>query len=112
MLVLKLRRIGKKHQASFRLVVAEQHGSPKALGVEDLGWYNPRTKTHEFKEERIQYWMSVGAQATDSVHNLLVGTGVVKGKKRAVHSKAKKTGEAAPAGGAPAVASGTPAPKQ
>src|SRR3989344_7707446 len=90
MLMLKLNRIGKKHQARFRLVVDEKRHKLFGKNVEDLGWYNPNTNKSEFKKERIEYWMKTGAKVTDTVHNLLVSAGIVSGKKIAVHKQPKK----------------------
>lgn len=90
MLMLKLKRIGKKHQAAFRLVVDERRHKMVGTNVEDLGWYNPRTNKFEVKKDRVEYWLKTGAQATDTVHNLLVNAGVISGKKIAVHKQPKK----------------------
>jgi small subunit ribosomal protein S16 len=91
MLMLKLKRIGKKHQVAFRLIVDEKHHKMFGRNVEDLGWYNPRTDKFELKKERVEYWMKVGAKPTDTVHNLLINAGILTGKKIAVHSKPKKS---------------------
>lgn len=85
MLVLRLKRIGKKHQAAFRLVVGERRSKLKGDSTEDLGWYNPHTKKAEFKAERVKYWLGVGAKASDTVHNLLVRNKVIEAKTRANH---------------------------
>ena len=58
--------------------------------IEDLGWYNPHFDKFEIKKERINYWLSKGAQVSDTVFNLLVKDGLLKGPKKAVHSKKKK----------------------
>lgn len=76
MLVLKLRMIGKKHQRTFRLVVAEKKSRPQNSGVEDLGWYNPRSKQSNFNKERILHWLSKGAQKTATVASLLQKAGI------------------------------------
>lgn len=89
MLVLRLKRIGKKHQAAFRLVVGERRSKLKGDYTEDLGSYNPHTKKVDFKAERVKYWLSVGAQASDTVHNLLVRNKVIDGKTRANHEVKK-----------------------
>ena len=89
MLTIKLKRIGKKHQASFRLVVLEKRTKLNGRCVEELGWLNPRTDERDFKKERIEYWLKVGAQPTDTVHNLLVKAGVIKSHKIPVHKKKK-----------------------
>lgn len=102
MLTLKLQRVGKKHQGSFRLIVGEKREKIDGRQLEDLGWYNPRMDKFEVKKERVEYWMKHGAQKTDSVHNLLVTAGVIKDKKIAVHKQPKKAEEAKPAAVAPA----------
>ncbi|MDO8556885.1 MAG: 30S ribosomal protein S16 [Candidatus Jorgensenbacteria bacterium] len=98
MLAIKLQRIGKKRQGSFRLVVAEKRSKLQSTVREDLGWLNPHTDTTELKRERVSYWLKVGAKPTDTVWNVLVRTGIVRGKKIAVHSKSKaKSDASAPA---------------
>jgi len=103
MLAIKLKRVGKKHQASFRIVVGERRSKVNGRFVEELGWFNPRTSEVQVDKERALYWVKSGAQATDSVHNLFVRVGVVKGKKIAVHSISKKKVEAKNADITPAV---------
>jgi len=93
MLAIKFKRIGKKHQPSYRIIVAEKRSKMGGDCVEDLGWYDPISKKFEIKKERIIYRLKTGAQPTASIHNLLVKAGVIEGKKLAVHKK-KKTEEA------------------
>ncbi|AKM78067.1 MAG: 30S ribosomal protein S16 [Candidatus Wolfebacteria bacterium GW2011_GWE1_48_7] len=85
MLAIKLNRIGKKHQPTFRIVVAEKRSKMGGKYVEDLGFWNPRDKAHSVNKERAAYWISVGAQPTDTVHNIFVKDGVIKGKKKSSH---------------------------
>ena len=94
MLVLKLQRIGKKHQAHFRLIVGEKHTKLNGRQLEYLGWYNPNTNQMEFKKERVLHWLNHGAQKTDTVHNLLLAAGIITGTKIQVHSQPKKTEKA------------------
>jgi small subunit ribosomal protein S16 len=89
MLAIKLKRIGKKGQASFRLVVQEKRTKLQGRSVENLGWVNPRTNEYKVDAERVAHWLSMGAQPTDTVWNLLVKSGVVRGTKRSVHSVSK-----------------------
>ncbi|MDO8469850.1 MAG: 30S ribosomal protein S16 [bacterium] len=91
MLAIKLQRVGKKGQASFRVIVQERRTKLQGRSVEDLGWANPRTDRYEVNNERASYWLTMGAQPTDTAWNLLVKAGVVKGAKRAVHGKSKHT---------------------
>lgn len=85
MLAIKLKRIGKKHQASFRIIVSEKRSKVGGRYVEDLGWLNPKTKEFNIKKERVGYWLKNGVQPTDTVYNLLVKSGVIGGPKRPVH---------------------------
>lgn len=71
MLAIKLQGIGKKHQRSFRLVVQEKREKLNGKSVEDLGWFNNHNDKFELKKERIQYWLGVGAQPTDTAKRLL-----------------------------------------
>jgi small subunit ribosomal protein S16 len=84
MLAIKLQRIGKKHQPSYRLVVAERRSKMAAPPVEDLGSYHPTTKAAKFHKDRVEYWLHAGAQPTVTVHNLLVAQGVLTSAKLAV----------------------------
>jgi len=89
MLSIKLKRIGKKHQAAYRLIVLEKRTKLNGRYVEDLGFLNPKSDEINLKKERINYWLGVGAQPTDTVHNLLIKNGLIKGMKIAVHKKKK-----------------------
>ena len=95
MLSIRFKPVGKKKQISFRVVVVERRSKLQGRFIEDLGWCNTHTDTHSVKEERIKYWLGVGAQPTDSVHNMLVRASVVDGPKRAVHAKKKVSKEEA-----------------
>ena len=103
MIAIKFKPVGKKHQGSFRVVVAEKRSKLRGLFIEDLGWYNPSDSTYHVNKERAQYWLSVGAQPTDTVHNLLVRGSVVRGKKISVHKTSKKSAETSVAEATPAV---------
>lgn len=86
--MIRLQRVGRKNDASFRVVLTEKQRGPKAGdALEVLGFHNPKQSVSEFKKDRIAYWISVGAQPSDTVHNLLVSQKIVEGKKRNVLSK-------------------------
>jgi len=93
MLAIKFKRVGKRGQVSFRVVVAEKRSKLQSRYVDDLGWWNPRTDQYDVKKEKSEQWIKNGAQPTDSVHNLLVKAGVIKGPKIPVHGKAKGKAE-------------------
>jgi len=85
MLKIRLQRVGKRNYAEFRVVVCEHTTGPKSgKHREVIGAYNPHTDTVALRAERARYWLSVGAQASDTVHNLLVGAGIIEGKKKNV----------------------------
>ena len=90
MLKIRLTRRGKRNKAFFRLVVAEHTSPIKGRFLEVLGFLNPHTKEKNFKADRIKYWLGKGAQSSDTVHNLLVKEGIVKGPKRAVKIRKKE----------------------
>lgn len=81
MLAIKLQRIGKKHQPSYRVVVAEKKSKLIAPPVEDLGSYSTFTKKANLAKDRVAHWLKVGAQPTVTVHNLLVKEGLLNAPK-------------------------------
>lgn len=70
--MIRLQRIGKKGQAYFRVVILEHTSRPKAEYLELLGTYNPHQKEFKVKKDRIEYWISKGAQPSPTVNNLMV----------------------------------------
>ncbi|OGM99036.1 MAG: 30S ribosomal protein S16 [Candidatus Yanofskybacteria bacterium RIFCSPLOWO2_01_FULL_41_34] len=72
MLMIRLSRIGKRGQPYFRVVVVEHTKKTKGKYLELLGTYNPHEKVFQVKKDRVEYWMSKGAQASPTVNNLLV----------------------------------------
>lgn len=90
MLAIKFRRQGKKHQASYRIVVAQKRSKMRGRFVDDLGWFDPHSNKFDIKKEKVTHWMQVGAKPTDSVHNLLVKAEVIPGPKVPVHSRKPK----------------------
>lgn len=65
--------------------------APGGKHVEVLGSYDPHSKKEVLKAERIKYWVSQGAQVSDTAYNLFVSKGVLEGEKRKVKLPAKKT---------------------
>ncbi len=98
--MIRLQRKGKKHQPFYRLVVGEKRSKLNGEQVEELGWFDPLQSTNHVDAERVKHWLSVGAKMSPAVNNLLIGAGVVTGKKVAVHRVPK----AAPAEAAEAKA--------
>lgn len=96
MLHIRLTRIGKKKQPEYRVIICEKARDPWGKAKEILGHYNPRTKpnTVSLKEDRIKYWLDNGAQCSETVWNLLVDQGIVKGEKQKSIKISKKRHEA------------------
>jgi small subunit ribosomal protein S16 len=109
MLKIRLQRVGRKNDPSFRVVVLEATQGPKAgKHIDQIGFYNAVTKQKTLDTAKATYWMSKGAQPSDTVYNMLVTAGAIEGKKK--NALPKKTPitkdepvvEAAPTKAAPA----------
>ena len=84
MLMIRLQRVGRKNDPSFRAVVTDSKNSTKSgKFLEVVGAYDPRKQSGKIQlnADRIKYWLSVGAKATDTVHNLLIAKKVITGTK-------------------------------
>jgi small subunit ribosomal protein S16 len=94
MLVIRLFRVGKKNQPAFKIIVTDKRNPPRGgKFVEEVGFWNPLTKEKILKLERIKYWLSVGAQPSASVYNILVEEKIIEGKKIPKHKKKKEEKE-------------------
>ena len=84
MLKIRLQRVGRKNDPSFRLVVTEHTNAAKKSGrfAEILGSYDARHAEPVIKAERVNHWLSMGAQPSVTAHNLLIRTGVLKAKTK------------------------------
>lgn len=71
MLVIRLRRIGKKNKPSYRVVVAEHTWAAAGKFTADLGFYNPHTKEFKVKEDEVLDWLKKGAKPSNSLSRLL-----------------------------------------
>jgi small subunit ribosomal protein S16 len=87
MLAIKFKRVGRKHQPSFRIVIAEKRSKRDGLSIDDIGFYNPTTKEFGVKKERLEHWLKVGAKPTPTVHNLLVNHKLISGPKIKIKTK-------------------------
>ena len=79
---IRMKRVGTKNMPAFRIVVADSRSPRDGKFIEEIGTYNPLKKGENFslKMERAQYWLSKGAQPSDTVASFI-----------------KKAGKAAPA---------------
>lgn len=115
MLMIRLQRIGRKHEPVFRLVLTDSKNSPKSgKYLKVLGSYDPRreNKIEQFKVEEIKSWIEKGAQLSTTVHNFLITKKVIQGKKKNALPKKKPIVKAKEGGEATAApASKAEAPK-
>lgn len=96
MLKIRLQRMGRKNDPSFRVVLTDSKNSTKSgRFLEILGTYNPKTAEKEkrtnFVNDRIKYWLSQGAKLSDTMHNFLVQGKIIEGKKINALPKKKPT---------------------
>ena len=91
MLKIRLSRTGKKAQKSFKIVVQEHTSPVKSKFVDEIGYYRPATAAKEMKvdTERVTYWMSKGAQPSDTVAVLLKKSGM-NGMEKFIGARDKK----------------------
>lgn len=91
MLKIRMQRYGKKKNPVYRVAVMEKADRRDGKPVENLGFYNPKTKELILNVERAKYWRSVGAQPSQTVaallerpvaHDLATGTYQYKAKSR------------------------------
>lgn len=76
---IRLRRVGKKHQPAYRIIVVDNRKDGQGDYLESLGYYNNclPEKVCELNEERARYWLGVGAQPSETVRALLRRRGLV-----------------------------------
>jgi small subunit ribosomal protein S16 len=74
---IKLKRLGKIREPYYRIVVADSRTKRDGRAIEEIGKYHPKAEPSfiEIDSERAQHWLSVGAQPTEPVRNLLKITG-------------------------------------
>ena len=79
MVRIRLRRVGLRHQPSYRIVVADKESPRDGRFLEIIGFYNPRTDpfTFEVKEDRVYDWMMKGAQPSESLAKLFRSVGLL-----------------------------------
>ena len=106
MIKLRLKRFGKKKEASFRIVACNSTSRRDGRPLQELGFYNPRTKETRLDTEALRLRLTQGAQPTDVVRTLLekggsldarerpsiaIGKAKLAEKEKAAKSEAKKS---------------------
>ena len=82
MIKLRLKRFGKKKEASFRIVACNSTSRRDGRPLQELGFYNPRTKETRLNAEALRIRLTQGAQPTDVVRTLLEKGGLLEKKER------------------------------
>ena len=88
---IRLKRLGAKHQPSYRLVVTDSRRARTGRDIDTIGYYNPLTDpaTVKIDEEKVSHWLGKGAQLSLTVKELLKSKGILK-KSRKDGSLAKE----------------------
>jgi small subunit ribosomal protein S16 len=101
---MRLQRVGRKNEPSYRVVIVDKRTGPKSnKNIDQLGFYNPKLGVIEIDGEKAKAWLAKGVQASETVHNMLVTKKVIDAKKinvlpkmtnRKVEAAAETTAEA------------------
>ncbi|MBI3632295.1 MAG: 30S ribosomal protein S16 [Candidatus Vogelbacteria bacterium] len=91
MLIIRLQRVGRKNDPTFRVVLTDSKNGPKSgRYLEILGSYDARKGKTQLEKDRIKYWIWVGAKTSTTMNNILVAHKIVNGKKLNAMPKRKK----------------------
>lgn len=71
MVKLRLKRYGKKRESSYRIVAIDSHARREGRPLQEVGFYNPRTKATTLETAAILTWLRKGAQPTETVRGIL-----------------------------------------
>lgn len=104
---IRLRRDGAKKRPFYHVVAADSRRARNGRYIESLGYYNPIVAAETepklvLKEDRVRYWLSVGAQPTDTAAALLKRQGIIERTTPAAGKTAAPSAEAAPVAAEPA----------
>ena len=82
---LRLKRFGRRHRSFYRINAVDSQRPRDGRVLEELGWYDPEAATADkqvsLKRQRIEYWLGVGAQPSQTVRDLLVRHGIAVKQK-------------------------------
>ncbi|MBU1557844.1 30S ribosomal protein S16 [Patescibacteria group bacterium] len=82
MLKIRLQRVGRKHDPSFRIVLTDSKNGPKSGNfLEILGNYDAKKDVRKIEGDRVKELVAQGAQVSDTVHNILITEKIIEGKK-------------------------------
>ncbi len=85
---MRLQRIGRKNNPSYRVVVTDARNAAKrGTHVDHIGSYDPKGGKFQIDGEKAKYWISKGVQPSDTIYNFLVGEKIIEGRKKNVLPK-------------------------
>lgn len=111
--MIRLQRVGRTNDPSFRVVVTDSKNGPKSgKFLEIVGSHNPKTEATTIDAERVKHWLAHGAQPSGTLRNLLITQKIIDGKKVNVLPRKKpivsekaaaaaESGASAPSGSTP-----------
>ena len=71
MVKIRLRRMGAKKAPFYRIVVADSRSPRDGRCIEEIGYFDPMKDSVNINQERLEYWMGIGAQPTDRVKSIV-----------------------------------------
>lgn len=77
MLKIRLKRCGRKHKPSYRLVLIPSRSRRDGKAIEEFGFYNPFTKELKFDKDRVILRIQQGAQPSDTVRSFLIKNNIL-----------------------------------
>jgi small subunit ribosomal protein S16 len=92
MIKLRLKQLGRKGQQSFRIVAIQDSVKRDGRPLEELGFYNPRTKVGVVQHNKVLGWLKRGAQPTVTVRNILLTFQTYGGALRTPNTRDKRGG--------------------
>lgn len=91
MLKIRLQRVGRKNDPSFRIVVIDSRRGPQSGNfIKVLGSYNARRDALQIKADAVKHWLGQGAKTSGSLHNLLLKQKIIAGKKINVYYRRRQ----------------------
>lgn len=86
MVRLRLKRTGRRNRSAFRLTAVDERASRDGEVIEELGLYDPANKNPDMQtklnQERVEYWLKVGARPSDTARDLLKRLGYSVGGRK------------------------------
>ena len=91
MLVIRFKPMGRKHAKHYRLSVSQKTRHVTKKSHEDIGWYNPYTKESNVNQERLNHYLELNIEISDSVQSLFVKLGHIKKDEKVLLKNEPKT---------------------